>query len=89
MTRASITSDAEPDQQITIYTAEPGSPSEQVLRNLRERWLGALREAGFLAGWTPQTIAMPGQSLGCLRSADVDQVVGASLTVVHTVIGFS
>ena len=59
MTRASITSDAEPDQQITIYTADP--------TNNRA----------------------PGQILGCLRSADVDQVVGASLTVVHTVIGFS
>jgi transcriptional regulator with XRE-family HTH domain len=29
-----LTSEAEPDQQIIIYTAEPGSPSEQALRNL-------------------------------------------------------
>jgi hypothetical protein len=29
-----LTSDAEPDQQVIIYTAEPGSPSEQALRNL-------------------------------------------------------
>src|SRR6059058_2236088 len=29
-----LTSDADPDQQLIIYTAEPGSPSEQALRNL-------------------------------------------------------
>ncbi len=29
-----LTSDAEPDQQLVIYTAEPGSPSEQALREL-------------------------------------------------------
>jgi transcriptional regulator with XRE-family HTH domain len=29
-----LTSEAEPDQQIIIYTAEPGSPSEQALRDL-------------------------------------------------------
>jgi transcriptional regulator with XRE-family HTH domain len=29
-----LTSDAEPDQQLIIYTAEPGSPSEQALRIL-------------------------------------------------------
>src|SRR2546421_10003757 len=29
-----LTSDAEPDQQIIIYTAAPGSPSEQALRIL-------------------------------------------------------
>src|SRR3982750_3789926 len=29
-----LASDAEPDQQVIIYTAEPGSPSEQALRNL-------------------------------------------------------
>jgi hypothetical protein len=29
-----LTSDAEPDQQIIIYTAEPGSPAEQALRDL-------------------------------------------------------
>jgi transcriptional regulator with XRE-family HTH domain len=29
-----LTSDAEPDQQLVIYTAEPGSPSEQGLRDL-------------------------------------------------------
>jgi hypothetical protein len=29
-----LTSDAEPDQQIIIYTAEPGSRSEQALRDL-------------------------------------------------------
>jgi transcriptional regulator with XRE-family HTH domain len=29
-----LTSDAEPDQQLVVYTAEPGSPSEQALREL-------------------------------------------------------
>src|SRR5947208_7936245 len=29
-----LTPDAEPDQQLIIYTAEPGSPSEQALREL-------------------------------------------------------
>lgn len=29
-----LTSDAEPDQQLIIYTAEPGSRSEQALREL-------------------------------------------------------
>src|SRR5438270_825220 len=29
-----LTSDAEPDQQLIVYTAEPGSPSEQALREL-------------------------------------------------------
>lgn len=29
-----LTSDAEPDQQLIVYTAEPGSPSEQALRIL-------------------------------------------------------
>ena len=29
-----LTSDAEPEQQLIIYTAEPGSPSEQALRIL-------------------------------------------------------
>jgi transcriptional regulator with XRE-family HTH domain len=29
-----LTSDAEPDQQLVVYTAEPGSPSEQALRAL-------------------------------------------------------
>jgi MmyB-like transcription regulator ligand binding domain len=29
-----FTSDAEPDQQVVIYTAEPGSRSEQALREL-------------------------------------------------------
>ena len=29
-----LTSDAEPDQQLIIYTAEPGSPSEQALQDL-------------------------------------------------------
>jgi hypothetical protein len=31
-----LTSDAEPDQQLIIYTAEPGSRSEQALRELAE-----------------------------------------------------
>ena len=30
----SLTSDAEPDQQLIVYTAEPGSRSEQALRDL-------------------------------------------------------
>jgi hypothetical protein len=30
----SLTSDAEPDQQLIVYTAEPGSRSEQALRQL-------------------------------------------------------
>jgi hypothetical protein len=30
----SLTSDAEPDQQLVVYTAEPGSRSEQALREL-------------------------------------------------------
>ena len=29
-----LTSDAEPDQQLVVYTAEPGSRSEQALREL-------------------------------------------------------
>jgi hypothetical protein len=29
-----LTSDAEPDQQLIVYTAEPGSRSEQALREL-------------------------------------------------------
>ncbi|MGH3029429.1 MAG: hypothetical protein ACRDNE_01435 [Gaiellaceae bacterium] len=32
-----LSSDAEPDQQLVIYTAEPGSRSEQALREL-EAW---------------------------------------------------
>ena len=32
----SLTSDAEPDQQLVIYTAEPGSRSEQALRELAQ-----------------------------------------------------
>jgi transcriptional regulator with XRE-family HTH domain len=32
-----LTSDAEPDQQLVIYTAEPGSPSERALGQLAER----------------------------------------------------
>src|SRR5437667_7727405 len=42
-----LTSDAEPDQQVIIYTAEPGSPSEQALRNL--------------AAWAAERLA-PGRS---------------------------
>ena len=37
-----LTSDAEPNQQIFIYTAAPGSPSEQALRDL--------------AAWTAETL---------------------------------
>jgi hypothetical protein len=29
-----LASDAEPDQQLVVYTAEPGSGSEQALREL-------------------------------------------------------
>ena len=29
-----LTSDAEPDQQLIVFTAEPGSPSEAALREL-------------------------------------------------------
>jgi hypothetical protein len=29
-----LTSDAEPDQQLVVYTAEPGSRSEEALREL-------------------------------------------------------
>ncbi|MBV9193827.1 MAG: transcriptional regulator, partial [Solirubrobacterales bacterium] len=32
-----LTSNADPDQQIIIFTAEPGSPSEHALRNLGSR----------------------------------------------------
>lgn len=32
--RDPVTSDAEPDQQLIIYTPEPGSRSEQALREL-------------------------------------------------------
>jgi anti-sigma factor RsiW len=40
-----FTSDAEPDQQLVIYTAEPGSRSEQALREL--------------AAWAAQNIGAP------------------------------
>jgi len=40
-----LTSDAEPDQQLIIYTAEPGSPSEQALQ--------------VLAAWAADTLYTP------------------------------
>jgi hypothetical protein len=40
-----LTSDAEPDQQLIVYTAEPGSRAEQALREL--------------ADWAAKNIATP------------------------------
>jgi hypothetical protein len=32
-----LTSDADPDQQLIVYTAEPGTPSHDALRRLASR----------------------------------------------------
>lgn len=38
-----LSSDAGPDQQLVVYTAEPGSPSHQALRILAS-WAATARE---------------------------------------------
>jgi transcriptional regulator with XRE-family HTH domain len=55
-----LTSDADPELQLIVYTAEPGSPSEEALRLLASRVAGRARPGHERADWSSHAPPRPG-----------------------------